>query len=74
VWCAPIGDNGGALIRTSTSAGPNGMSFERIEHKGLVVWIETDFPSDEIRVGWTPFTGLDVTWPGTMGVNAPPSH
>jgi hypothetical protein len=26
---------------------------------------------DDAEIGWTPFTGFDVTWPGTLSVSQP---
>jgi hypothetical protein len=38
------------------------MSSSAIE---LFLWLQRDFPADELSIGWTPVTGIDVTWSGT---------
>ena len=64
IWLMPMGHSETGLIRASTSK-PSGIEFEGSQHDRIVLWVAPDFPIDEFRVGWTPFTGFDVTWAGT---------
>jgi hypothetical protein len=59
-------------IRASTSQ-PAGIEFERIERDRLLLWVARDFPIEDLDVGWTIFTGFDVTWAGTLSDVSPPS-
>lgn len=63
VWGSPVG--GDTMIRTSTSAGPAGVEFDRIRVGDVLVWFDPDLGIDDVKIGWTPMTGFDVTWPGT---------
>ena len=67
VWETPVGQCGLGLIRTASSA-PSGIEieFEAVVIDGLRLWFERDFPIREVTIGWTPETGFDVTWFGTM--------
>ncbi len=69
IWETPVGESGLGLIRTGSSA-PFGIEFEAVDISGLRLWFERDFPIEEVTIGWTPVTGFDVTWIGTM---SPPS-
>jgi hypothetical protein len=62
IWVAELGDS--ELIRTSSSR-PDGIEFEFLNHNGLMLWFQRDFPIDKLKIGWTPVTGIDVTWAGT---------
>ena len=66
VWGAPVGDSGSALIRTSTRSRPRYVDFERVDYDGLVLWFDAGLHIDDATIGWTPFTGIDVTWPYTI--------
>jgi hypothetical protein len=63
VWAAPMGD--AAMIRTSTS-GRNDRTFDPVRLDGVVVWFEQYMAIDDVTIGWTPFTGFDVTHPETL--------
>jgi hypothetical protein len=64
VWDSAVGASSWEQIRTATSA-PHTGTFERIETDGIVLWLDTSFPIRAFKVGWTPLTGIDVTWRGT---------
>jgi len=67
IWETPVGASGMGLIRTGSSA-PFGIEFEDVETDGLRLWFERDFPiREKVTIGWTPVTGFDVTWIGTVG-------
>jgi hypothetical protein len=51
--------------RTSTS-GRNDRPYDPVRLDGVVVWFEKDMAVDNVTIGWTPLTGFDVTWPGTI--------
>jgi hypothetical protein len=53
-----------AIIRTSTTP-TNTNAFHRLEQDGLILWFHRDLQIYDVRIGWTPVTGFDVTWPGT---------
>jgi hypothetical protein len=63
VFTSPVG--GEAMIRTSTS-GRNDRTFNPVRLDGVVVWFEEDMALDDVTIGWTPLTGFDVVWPGTL--------
>ena len=63
VWTAPMG--GAAMIHASTSPRDD-RAFERVDLDGIAVWFEQDMAIDLVTIGWTPLTGFDVTWPGTI--------
>jgi hypothetical protein len=65
VWGISVGSSGTALIRTSTSRHEH-VPFERVVCDDVTVWLQQGFAIDNIRIGWTPLTGFDVTWPGTI--------
>lgn len=64
VYGAPLGDREEVLIRTSTSGGDD-REFEQINLDGIVVWLDRNLEIDDVRIGWTPLTGFDVTCPWT---------
>ena len=66
VWTSPMGQEA-TVLRTSTKARPDRV-FERVKRDGIVVWFERGTATDDVRIGWTPLTGFDVTWPGTLSV------
>jgi hypothetical protein len=63
IWAAPVG-SASELIRTSFLR-PDGIEFEHVHHDGLVLWFQRNFPIEKLTIGWTPVTGIDVTWGGT---------
>ena len=63
VWVASVGRD--SIIRTSTSAHDD-HPFDRVELDGIVVWFEQGLALGDVNIGWTPMTGFDVTWPGTI--------
>jgi hypothetical protein len=69
VWTSPMGE-GAAMIRTSTKAQPD-RRFERVKRDGIVLWFEAGIAIDDVKIGWMPFTGFDVTWPGTLSLIDP---
>jgi hypothetical protein len=66
IWAVPIG-GASELIRTSFAL-PDGVEFDHVHQDDLVLWFQRDFPIDKLKIGWTPLTGLDVTWIGTPSV------
>jgi len=66
VWSSPVGEV--AMIRTSTSA-RHDREFDRVKLAGVVIWFEQGVALDDVRIGWTPVTGFDVSWPGTLDVD-----
>jgi hypothetical protein len=68
VWAGSVsGDT--AMIHTATSAQrahQKDRAFERVDADGVIVWLERDMAIDDVLIGWTLFTGFDVTWPQTM--------
>lgn len=62
VWTSPVGEV--AVIRTSTRA-HHDRAFDRVARNSVVLWFEEGMAVDDVKIGWTPFTGFDVTWPGT---------
>jgi hypothetical protein len=65
IWGAPVGDSADELTRTSYSR-PDSVEFEYVDHDGLILWFQRGFPIDTLTIGWTPVTGIDVTWIGTV--------
>jgi hypothetical protein len=66
IWTARIG-GANDLIRTSFSC-PEGIEFERLYVDDLILWFQRAFPIERVTIGWTPLTGIDVTWIGTPWV------
>jgi hypothetical protein len=69
VWTSPVGAEQ-AVIRTSTRPHYD-RAFDRVSLTGVVVWFERGLAINDAEIGWTPFTGFDVTWPGTPSVSQP---
>ncbi len=65
IWAAPLSGRT-LLIRTSTSLRERGVRFECVESDGVRLWFERELPIYDVRIGWTPVTGFDVAWPGTL--------
>lgn len=64
MYTVRVGRSGDSSIRTSTSRRGD-REFDKIDLDGVVVWFDRDLLIDDVRVGWTPLTGFDVTWPWT---------
>jgi hypothetical protein len=67
VWVGSLpGKSGSGLLRSSTRHRPPDVKFERLELGVPTLWFEQGLVIDDVEIGWSPFTGIDITWPGTI--------
>ena len=67
VWTSAMG--AGAMVHASTRAHDD-RAFDRVDLADIIVWFEQGMAIDDVAIGWTPFTGFYVEWPGTISLDS----
>ena len=67
VWTSALG--AGAIVHASTKTHDD-RAFDRVEVGDIIIWFAEGMVIDDVMIGWTPVTGFDVTWPGTISLKS----